>query len=64
MIKEFCFGLWAALWVAADELGKKLGEMSAKEFLKLVGKVFVYGLSVICWIFIFFAIYLIGWATL
>lgn len=60
-IGKFVFIVWATLWVWLDELGKKLAEMSAKEFLKLTGKTFLYGLSVIGWIVIIYSMYLVGW---
>lgn len=64
MIKEFMFGLWGTFWVYLDEIGKALEAMSGKEFLKFIGKVFIYGLSIIGWVFIFFGFYIVGWAAL
>jgi hypothetical protein len=63
-VKEFLFGLWGTFWVYVDEIRKALNAMSATEFLKFTGKVFLYGLSVIGWIFIFFGFYIVGWAVL
>jgi hypothetical protein len=63
-VKEFLFGLWGTFWVYVDEIRKALNAMSATEFLKFTGKVFLYGLSVIGWIAIFFGLYIVGWATL
>lgn len=63
MIKKFCFGLWGAFWVAIDELRKGLNEMMLKEFAKLTGKVFLYGLSAIAWLFIIYAMLIVGYAV-
>jgi len=60
MIKKFCFGLWGAFWVWVAELGKKLGDMSLKEFAKLTGKVVLYGLSAIGWLLIITAFLFLG----
>lgn len=63
-VKEFMFGLWGTFWVYMDEIRKALEKMTAAEFLKLTGKVFIYGLSVISWFFIIFGFYIVGWAAL
>lgn len=47
MIKEFCFGIWAAFWVAIDNFANFIGEMSLKEFSKFIWKVVVYGFYVL-----------------
>ena len=60
MIKNFLFGIWGSLWVWIDELGKKLADMSFKEFAKLTGKIFLYGLSVIGWLLIIAAFLYLG----
>lgn len=64
MIKEFCFSLWATLWVWIDELGKTLGGMSLKEIAVFVLKLGVYTLSAIAWLFIIYAMLIVGYATL
>lgn len=64
MIKEIMFSVWGALWVAIDKFVEALDAMSGKEFLKFAGKVFVYGLSVVGWVAIFFGLYIVGWAAL
>ena len=63
-IKGFCFGLWAAFWVALDELGKNIGDMSFKEFTKFIGKIFLYGIAVIGWLCIFFLLCVVGCAII
>lgn len=63
-VKEFMFGLWGTFWVYLDEIKKALKKMTAAEFLKLAGKVLIYSLSVAAWIFIFFGLYIVGWAAL
>ena len=60
MIKNFLFGIWGTLWVWIDELGKMLGDMSLKEFAKFIGKVVLYGLSVIGWLLIITAFLFLG----
>lgn len=59
MIKELFFGFWAALWVAIDDLGKYIGDMSLKDFAKLTGKIVLYGLSVIGWVLILSAMWVL-----
>lgn len=51
-VKEFLFGLWGTFWVYVDEIRKALNAMSATEFLKFTGKVFLYSLSAIGWLLI------------
>jgi hypothetical protein len=63
MIKEFCFGLWATLWVWIDELGKMLGGTSIKEIAKLTLKLSVYTLSAVAWLFIIYAMLIVGYAV-
>ena len=60
MVKNFLFGIWGTFWVWVDELGKMLGEMSLKEFAKLTGKIFLYGLSAIGWLLIITAFLFLG----
>ena len=60
MIKNLCFSLWATLWVWVDELGKKIGDMSFKEFAKLTGKIVLYGLAAIGWLLIIAAFLYLG----
>ena len=59
-IKHYAFIIWATLWVWFDELGKMLGEMSLKDFAKLTGKIFLYGLSVFGWLLIITAFLFLG----
>lgn len=64
IVKDFCFGLWGAFWVLADELRKELNEMSALHFVKIVFKGLFYSLCVVGWILLFFGMLFLGWATI
>ena len=64
LVKDFCFGIWALIWLVVEETKKALNSMSGLEFVKIVTKVMFYSLFVACWIFIFFGITFVGWAII
>lgn len=63
MVKNLIFNIWATLWVAFDKLGEMLGEMSIKEIAVFALKIGVYALSAIAWLFIIYAMLIVGYAV-
>lgn len=58
-IKETLFGLWGALWVALDKVGK----MTVKDFFKKTGFVILCAGSIAGWLFIICGLLVVGWAV-